>query len=267
MRKNHWEGYMEPFRLYGNCFFVGSYPASAHLIDTGEGLILLDAGYQEGCYAVVDAIWRLGFRPADVKYIVLSHGHIDHAAATGALAELTGAEVFIGAGDLRMVDGSHPELTWAPEYDMAFPPAFRPDHLLRDGDRIRLGNTEIECVATPGHTPGTFSFFWTVRAPEGDVRAGTMGGAGLNSMESAYIRKYGLESEDWRGHFAASLERCRREKVELFIGNHCWQNHTPERYARLKSGDAGAFVDPGAWGAFLDASEAGFRKLLERDPL
>lgn len=265
MKKFHWEGRMEPFRMYGNCYFAGTYPASTHLIDTGAGLILLDSGYQESAYAVIDSIYRLGFRPRDVKYIVLSHCHIDHAGAARSLSELTGAETFLGAGDFDMVTGARP-LSWGPEYDMEFV-TFQPDHALHDGDRIELGDTVMECVSTPGHTPGTFSFFWTVHSPEGDVRAGTMGGAGINTMQSDYIRKYGLEHEDWRGMFAKSLARCRREQVELFVGNHCWNNHTPERYQRLQAGDSRAFLDREAWGRFLDEVEASFRKLLKDDPL
>ena len=150
---------------------------------------------------------------------------------------------------------------------MTFPGIFEPDHLIHDGDRIQLGRTVIDCVETPGHTPGVISFFWNVEDNGAVYRAGTFGGAGLNTMKSGYIRKYHLEAEDWRGAFRRSLQRARREKVDLFIGNHVGQNQTPERYRRLQTGDRLAFVDPDAWGRFLDQCEAKLNRLEADDPL
>ena len=267
MMENPWEGAMPPFHILGNTWFTGTSPASTHIIDSGDGLIMLDSGYQESLYLVLDSMRRCGLDPHNLRYIIHSHGHIDHAAATRALVEMTGAETFIGEGDLRMVDGTRPELTWAPEYNMQFPPVFKPDHLIHDGDQIRLGNVVIDCIATPGHTPGVFSFFWDVEDNGSVYRAGTFGGAGINSLQSSYIRKYHLECEDWRGAFRHSIQRAKHEKVNLFIGNHVGQNQTPERYRRLLAGDRLAFVDPDAWKNFLDGCEASLNKLEAEDPL
>ena len=267
MMEQPWKGAMKPFRILGNTWFVGTGPASTHIIDSGDGLIMLDSGYQESLYLVIDSMYRCGLDPKDLRYIIHSHGHIDHAAATRALVELTGAETFIGEGDLRMVDGTRPELSWAPEYSMAFPPSFKPDHLIHDGDRIKLGNVVIDCMETPGHTPGVISFFWDVEDHGNVYRAGTFGGAGINSLQSDYIRKYHLEKEDWRGAFRKSILRLRQEKVDLFIGNHAGQNQTPERCRRLLDGDPLAFVDPGSWTRFLDECEANLNRLEKEDPI
>ncbi|MBQ6597807.1 MAG: hypothetical protein IJH79_09665, partial [Lentisphaeria bacterium] len=98
-------------------------------------------------------------------------------------------------------------------------------------------------------------------------RAGTFGGAGMNSVQSGYLRKYHLEKDDWRGAFRRSIRKAKPAKVDLFIGNHAGQNQTPERYQRLKAGDALAFVDPEAWGRFLDKVEASLTELEAKDPL
>ena len=267
MMEHPWEGAMAPFRILGNTWFVGSRPASTHIIDTGDGLIMLDSGYQESLYLVIDSMHRCGFDPKDLRYIIHSHGHIDHAAATRALVEMTGAETFIGAGDRDMVNGTRPELTWAPEYSMAFPAPFEPDHLLHDGDRIELGNVVIDCMETPGHTPGVISFFWNVEDDGKIYRAGTFGGAGRNTMHADYVHKNHLEAEDWRGAFRRSIRRAKQEKVDLFIGNHVGQNQTPERYQRILAGDRLAFIDPQAWGIFLDSCEEALNKLEAEDPL
>lgn len=73
---------MEPFRIIGNVYFAGIFQASTHIIDTGAGLILIDPGYLDGLYLLVDSIYRLGFKPEQIKYIVGTHWHGDHVAAT-----------------------------------------------------------------------------------------------------------------------------------------------------------------------------------------
>ena len=71
-----WDGYVKPFKIFGNLYFIGTEPASTHLIDTGDGLILLDTGYQHSMYLVLNNIWELGFSPYDIKYLIHTHGHI-----------------------------------------------------------------------------------------------------------------------------------------------------------------------------------------------
>ena len=102
----HWRSYVQPGRIFGNLYFVGTYAASSHIIDTGEGLIMIDTGYAEGAYLILHNIWDLGFCPYDIKYIIHSHGHYDHVGATCAIAKLTGAKTAISRIDAPMVDGT-----------------------------------------------------------------------------------------------------------------------------------------------------------------
>ena len=264
-RSYPWGGIVPPFKLCGNIYFAGTQAASTHLIDTGDGLILIDSGYFETLYAVIDNIYRLGFDPRDIKYILHSHGHIDHTGATRALASLTGAKTIIGKDDLDMVTGRN-QLVWANELGMDYQ-TFMPDILLEDGDIIKLGKTEIKCISTPGHTPGTFSFFWHTETHAGTFNTAMMGGLGLNTLRSPYIKKYQLESEDWRGKFAASLAYCKKQNIHINVGNHCNQNQTLQRAKLLQEGNADAFIDPQSWINMLNSAEKDFTKLLESDRL
>ena len=96
---NLFEGAVNPSKIIGNVYFVGCIPASSHLIDTGEGLILIDTGYMDTLFMLIDSIYRLGFSPYDIKYIIHSHWHGDHTASTKALAFLTDAKTMIGEKD------------------------------------------------------------------------------------------------------------------------------------------------------------------------
>ena len=105
-----WKGAFPPFKVFGNLYFVGTDPASTHVIDTGDGLIMLDTGYQHSLYLVLDGMYRLELDPRQLKYILLTHGHIDHLGAARALVELTGAKTAIGEEDRCYANGGYSSL-------------------------------------------------------------------------------------------------------------------------------------------------------------
>lgn len=251
-----WTGYVKPFRIAGNLYFAGTVPASSHIIDTGEGLIMLDSGYPQTLYLVINSIYELGFRPADIKYIVHSHGHYDHLGATRALGELIKSETgrapltFIGGEDVPYANGEV-DLTWARELGHVYREAFEPDVPLHDGDKIELGNTKIRCIHTPGHTPGTMSYFFDVTEGGKTYRAGMHGGVGINSMQNAFLDRYGL-SHDCRRKFIEGLDRLENERVDIFIGNHVGNNDTYGKAKRIAVGAPNPFIVPGEWKLFLD---------------
>ncbi len=258
-----WNYAMEPFRMADNLYFVGCVAASSHLITTEEGHILLDTGYPQNLYQVIDSIYRLGFNPRDIRYIVHSHGHYDHLGATKALVELTGAKTFLGKDDREYANGTL-DLTWAKELGFTYYEAFEPDVLLKDGDVIRLGETEIEVVSTPGHTPGTMSFFFDVTFEGKTYRAGMHGGVGTNSMETRFLEKYGL-STDCRQQFIEGLERLKEKKVDLFVGNHVHNNQTREKYERMMAGEKNPFINSEEWVPFLNRCRLNLEHALEKE--
>ena len=90
--------FITPARLIGNLYFVGIHHASTHIIDTGDGLILIDPGYEETFHIVLNNIWKVGLNPEDIKYIVLTHGHLDHTGAANKMLEITDAK----KGEIQM---------------------------------------------------------------------------------------------------------------------------------------------------------------------
>lgn len=257
-----WEGYIPPFRIWGNLYFVGTIPASTHIIDTGDGLIMLDSGYQHSLYLVLQNMHTLGLDPMDIRYIVHTHGHIDHCGATRALVEMTGAKTFLGEPDRDYVNGKL-DLSWAKELGLELE-IFEPDVLLHDGDIISLGNTRLTAVATPGHTPGAMSFLFDVTCGDRTLTAGLHGGAGTNSMKKEFLDQYGL-SYDCRNNFIASMDRLQTLNVDIFLGNHANQNRTPEKYQQLIAGNQDAFVDPDGWHRFAEAAKNTLLACIEKE--
>lgn len=251
-----WNYAVEPFRIAGPLYYVGNKDVSSHLIDTGDGLILLDTTFPQTVYLLTESIRRLGFDPADLHTILHCHGHYDHFGGTRAIIELTGAETAMGEDDMFILT-ERPELSWAPEYGVEFHETFALDHPLRDGQIVALGNIEIECVHIPGHTPGAMSYFFRICDAQQDYTVGIHGGPGLNTLTNEYLAKYGLSNEA-RQQYMKSLDHLKKRELDIFIGAHPAQNDTLGKRQRLNS-KTNPFVDRTAWPAFLSQLEVNAR--------
>lgn len=256
LKRDPWKGYIRPSRIFGNLYFIGTRDVSTHIIDTGDGLIVIDAGYQESLYLIINNIWELGFNPKDIKYILLTHCHHDHTDATRALVNMCGAKVFFPELDLPLYNGDIFHYDFRPfDYDV----------LVRDGDVISLGNTTIKCVSTPGHTDGTTSYFFDVTDGKDTYRAAMHGGIGMNSMKADFLKERGL-SPECRQKFLNGLDKVRSEKVDIVLGNHAGQNDTEGKLARLGKEDKNPFIDNTEWSRFIDGCRERLNKLQQEDP-
>lgn len=247
--------YIKPCRIIGNLYFVGTYEASTHILDTGNGLILIDPGYFETLPVVLQNIKDVGLNEKDIKYILISHAHYDHMDATEELVRITNAKTFIGKDDLPLLQGKLFHYPIRP---------FEPDVLLNDGDIVELGNTQIRCVATPGHTDGTISFFFDVIENGKTYRAGMFGGAGTNTLTREFLEKHNLPYEN-RQKFTDSIHRLQKEKVDVFIGNHVANNATDKKIERLQTAEHNPFIVEGEWQAFLQERLQRLRCVIENN--
>lgn len=257
-----WEGYMPPFRIWGNIYFVGTKPASTHIIDTGEGLIMIDSGYQHSLYLVLENMRKLGLDPMDIKYIVHTHGHIDHCGATKALVEMTGAKTFIGEPDKDYVNGVLP-LSCAAELELELE-VFEADVLVNDGDTITLGNTTLTAIASPGHTPGAMSYIFEVQEGNRKLIAGIHGGAGINSLRTSFLTRYDLPFS-LRDDYIATMTKVQDIPVDIYLGNHVGQNQTPQKYQQLIAGNKDAFVDPTGWAKYAQRRIRDLKAMIEEE--
>lgn len=236
-------GNMVPFRLAGNVYFVGTYEASCHAIDTGDGLILIDVGYEKTADVVEESLQTLGFDVSQVKLILLSHGHYDHSDGAPQIREKSGAKICMFEEDIKYLKD------------------YQPDHLFHDGEIVRMGNTAIRVQHTPGHTEGTASFFFDIIENGVTLRAGMFGGAGTDQLKKGFLDRRGL-AYGLRGLYFKSVQQLRGEHVDVFIGNHSWNNHTRENYELSLVSEENPFVNPAAWGEFLDKCEQNLERVI-----
>lgn len=246
------ESDIQPFRMYGNLYFVGSTRVSVHIIKTACGLVMIDTGYPDMYEQILCSMEALGLDPKDICAIFHSHGHIDHFGCTQRFQALSGAKTYISRIDNDIVNGTE-DLSWASElgYDRLAP--FDCDVLMEDGDSFSFGSTTVRCRLTPGHTAGTMSFFLNLEEGENSIVAAMHGGVGTNSMSAKFLNKYNL-SFDCREKFREGLRALAKEHVDLVLGNHPGQNNTREKLGKVLSGE-GSVVEPTQWKLFLAQAE------------
>lgn len=162
-----WNRPHPPFRLFGNTWYVGTAGLTALLITSPAGHVLVDAGLPASAPRIAESIRALGFRVEDVKLIVNSHAHFDHAGGIAALQRQSGAEVAAHPWSARMLESGR-AIAGDPQLGVDIPyPAVRSVRRLRDREMLRVGPSALTAHWTGGHTPGSTSWSW--RACEGST--------------------------------------------------------------------------------------------------
>jgi metallo-beta-lactamase class B len=153
---------VEPFRVIGNIYFVGTTNIGIYLIATPEGHILVDSGVNEMSTTIRDSVEKLGFQMRDIKIMLSSHAHFDHVQAHAVLQRMTGAQVMALEGDADALEAGR-DLSplgfegWEP---------VKVDRRLQDGESISLGGSTMTPTLVPGHTPGCTT--WSTDTQDSD---------------------------------------------------------------------------------------------------
>jgi len=163
-----------PFKIFDNLYYVGIEWAASYLLVTSEGLVLIDSLFDPYIETGVEHIRELGFDPADVDYVLGTHGHFDHMGGHAYYQRNFGARVGLTAADWKraQVDKDHPVFP----VDVA-----DVDMIIEDGDTLQLGEQTITFYITPGHTEGVLSMEFSVRDGDAEYRAVIFGGGGVNT--------------------------------------------------------------------------------------
>jgi metallo-beta-lactamase class B len=162
MRKewDSWNAPFKPFRIIGNIYYVGPSGVSSYLITTPAGHILRDTGFEMTVPRIRDSIQQLGFRLEDIKIILNTHAHLDHAGGHALMKRLTRAQIAMSEADAAMLAaGGTNDFTPYSREMVSYPPA-KADRFLHDAELVSLGGTTLTCHLTPGHTKGCTT--WTM---------------------------------------------------------------------------------------------------------
>jgi len=199
----------EPVKVFDNLYFVGQTEYSAWAVTTSDGIIVVDALWDYSVEdEVVNGLKKLGLDPAKIKYVLVSHGHIDHAGGAKLLQDRFGARVILSAADWDLLDRN--KQSW---------PKPKRDMVATDGQRLTLGDTTLTLYLTPGHTPGTISTLIPVKDSGKPHLVAEWGGTAFNfTITPDKPRKYWFET------YINSAERFRdvvaKAGADVLIANH-----------------------------------------------
>ena len=149
----------------GNVYYVGSEDLASYLVTTPQGDILINSNLMSSVPLIRKSVESLGFRFSDVKILLISHAHFDHAAGSAEIKRLTGAKYMVMDADVPVVEsGGKTDFQYGRSKSSRYPAA-KVDRVLHDGDEVRLGGVVLVAHKTPGHTKGCTT--WTMKVKDG----------------------------------------------------------------------------------------------------
>ncbi|HTV01932.1 MAG TPA: metallo-beta-lactamase [Luteitalea sp.] len=249
---------VEPFRIAGNLYYVGANDVAAFLVTGPNGHIVLDAGYPSTARMIIGSITSLGFDIRDVKILLNSEPHPDHAGGLAMLQEASGAAVWASeaSADSIAAGGDDPDFTlpmrWLIRSGLLRYPAPRVDRRIKDGDVVRLGPVAMTAHVLGGHSRGCTSWSFPVQDGDRVLDVVSVCDPGVLGM----LRYEGQDADRRR-----SLEVLRKLPADIWVTNHArpWGRYRKFVASRTAPRPATAFIDPAGYRAYLDAAEADLR--------
>jgi metallo-beta-lactamase class B len=254
-----WNKPREPFQVYGNTYYVGTDQLSALLVTGDAGHVLIDGALTQSAPQIVDNIRKLGFKPEDIKLILVSHGHFDHAGGVHAIQRYTGARVAASASTAQALQRGEntpddPQYGFGREFN-AFPPV-KQVQVVADQQVLTVGRLSIVAHMIPGHTPGSTAYTWQSCSPARPEAASAESGKCLNMVyadsltsPSAPGFKYGKQLESFR----RSIEKVAALPCDIVLSPHpqfTQVDQKLQRRAEQKGRGLDPFIDPNGCRAY-----------------
>ena len=254
-----WNQPVKPYRVIGNIYYVGASEVTSFLIVTPKGHILLDSGFFETVPQIKQNIVQLGFRLEDIRILINSHAHYDHAGGLALLKELTGARLMASQADAELLaHGGKGDFHFGDR--LSYPPV-KADRILSDGDIIELGGVVMTAHLTPGHTKGCTT--WTMKVTEGLQQYDVV------FVGSTTVPGYRLVDNPQYPTIAADYDLTFRIlkslPCDVFLASHGSFYSMLEKKKLLAQGKKhNPFIDERGYERFIAQTERAFREELRR---
>jgi metallo-beta-lactamase class B len=200
--------YAPPFKVFDNLYWLGTRQHSSWALQTNAGIIIIDTNFAWATEPeIIEGLTKLGLKPSDIKYVIISHAHGDHDQGAAELQKRFGAKVVMGAADWQStLQRAATAAGGVPTRDVAVGP---------EGTKLTLGDTTVEIVATPGHTPGTLSYVFPVKHEGKQVMVAYSGGTLTGG--------FGTDGERWN-EYISSQRRIAKAAADagatVMLSNH-----------------------------------------------
>ena len=256
-----WTEPFPPHRIAGNLYYVGSKDLASYLIVTPQGDILINSSLKTSPRLIEESIEKLGFKFSDVKILLISHAHWDHAAGSAEVKKLTGAKYMVMDADVPVVEsGGRKDFQYGHSPEDFYPPA-KVDRVLHDGNEVRLGGTVLVAHLTPGHTKGCTT--WTMKVKDGGKTYNVViiGSPNVNPGYRLVGNKaYPQIAQDYEKTFRV----LKSLPCDIFLGAHGSYYGMLAKYPRSKQEGAAAFIDPQGYRDYVAGTERAFQTELAK---
>ena len=249
---------LKPFRVIGNIYYVGASEVTSFLITSPAGHVLLDAGFAETAPQIEQNISALGFHLADVKILLNSQAHFDHAGGLAKLKQLTGAHLVASAADAEQIARGgkgdfafNDRLTYEP---------VRTDRIIADGESISLGETRMTAHLTPGHTKGCTTWTMSVNENNKAYQVVFLGGVTIPGYKLVGNAQYPNIAEDYAHSFAL----LKQLPCDVFLGAHGSYFGLQKKLPHLGE-SPNPFIDPDGYRRHIEEFERAFHEQLDRE--
>jgi len=258
---NGWVEPAEPVKIAGPIYFVGTRGLGAYLITTPVGHILLDGGMPSSARDIEASIRKLGFKPEDIRILLITHAHVDHVGSTAYFKRMSDAQVAVMARDVdNLRSGGKTDPAYATMPAFYFPPV-KADRVLKDGDTVTLGNVTLTARLTAGHTAGCTT--WITSVVDGGTHYSVVfpGSSHLNpGMQLVVNPSYQGIADDFRKTFVVLAS----VKPDIWLAAHTESFNFDEKRARASEG-AAAWVDPEGYRTYVAKEQAEFEAQLRNE--
>lgn len=249
-----------PFRILGNLYYVGDEDLASYLIVTAKGSILINTGFEFSVPEIRARMKTLGFRLADIKILLVTHAHSDHAAGMATMKKLTGAKMLAMEREAPLLESGGKT-----DYLFGSNGWFNPvkvDRTFQDLDKIELGGAELTAHLTPGHTKGSTSYTFNITE---NGRTYHVLIANLGTINPGTVMLHNQEYPDIAGDYAQTYQILRALPCDVFLTSHASQFGLFSKYRPGMAYDPERFLDHGIYLRVIDRQENAFLEQLEEE--
>jgi metallo-beta-lactamase class B len=250
-----WNKPIPPFRIAANLYYVGTNYLASYLVTTPAGDILINPDYAESVPIIAHNVESLGFHFSNIKIILISHAHDDHAAGCARAKKRSGARLMVMDADVPVIEhGGAGDFHYNQRWQ-----ATKVDRVLHNYSLVHLGGTTLTAHLTPGHTKGCTTWTMDVKDSGKTLHVVIVGSPNVNPG-------YKLVGNTRYPQIASDYERCFRAlrslPCDVFLGAHGAYFDMDKKLAKLKPGVRNPFIDPAGYRAYVNEREQAFRKEL-----
>jgi metallo-beta-lactamase class B len=245
-----------PHRIADNLYYVGSKGLASYLVTSKVGHILINPSFERTVPLIKASVEQLGFKLSDVKIILNSHAHGDHVEGMAMLKELTGADVFVMQGDEKVVATGGEGQYLGGKSRWKSTPVKR---VLKDGDKVTLGEATLVARRTPGRTRGCTT--WTMKAKDGGKTLDVVI-VGSPNINPGYQLVDNKDYPEIASDYDKAFKIWKALPCDIFLGAHGNYYGMEEKYARSKKGEKNPFIDPAGYQAYIAEREQNFHQVL-----